>query len=96
MNKRGMNAADDQPAGAEAGPAGEPPQGADRDFVTALARGLAVIQAFTNQQRQLSIAQISYRTGITRAAVRRNLLNSIPSRPSTLEGSGTKSWAVMA
>jgi len=73
MNKRGMNAADDQPAGAEAGPAGEPPQGADRDFVTALARGLAVIQAFTNQQRQLSIAQISYRTGITRAAVRRYL-----------------------
>ncbi|MCM2337772.1 MAG: helix-turn-helix domain-containing protein [Lysobacter sp.] len=45
----------------------------DRDFVTALARGLAVIHAFTNQARQLSISQISYRTGITRAAVRRYL-----------------------
>jgi len=45
----------------------------DRDFVTALARGLAVIQAFTNQCRQLTISQISYRTGITRAAVRRYL-----------------------
>ena len=28
----------------------------DRDFVESLARGLAVIQAFTNQQHQLSIA----------------------------------------
>jgi len=46
---------------------------ADRNFVTALARGLAVIQAFTNQGRQMSISQISYRTGITRAAVRRYL-----------------------
>lgn len=45
----------------------------DRNFVTALARGLAVIQAFTNQGRQMSISQISYRTGITRAAVRRYL-----------------------
>lgn len=51
----------------------EPAEATDRDFVTALARGLAVIQAFTNQQRQLTIAQISYRTGITRAAVRRYL-----------------------
>jgi IclR family pca regulon transcriptional regulator len=45
----------------------------DRDFVTALARGLAVIQAFTNQSRQMTISQISYKTGITRAAVRRYL-----------------------
>lgn len=45
----------------------------DRDFVASLARGLAVIQAFTNQQRHLSIAQVSYKTGITRAAVRRYL-----------------------
>jgi len=46
---------------------------ADRDFVDSLARGLAVIQAFTNQQHQLSIAKISQRTGIARAAVRRYL-----------------------
>lgn len=45
----------------------------DRDFVTALARGLMVIEAFTNQGRYLTISQISYRTGITRAAVRRYL-----------------------
>jgi IclR family pca regulon transcriptional regulator len=46
---------------------------ADRDFVSALARGLAVIQAFTNQQRTLTIAKISQKTGIARAAVRRYL-----------------------
>ena len=46
---------------------------ADRDFVASLARGLAVIQAFTNQQRTLSIAKISQKTGIARAAVRRYL-----------------------
>ena len=46
---------------------------ADRDFVAALARGLAVIQAFTNQQRTLTIAKISQKTGIARAAVRRYL-----------------------
>lgn len=45
----------------------------DRDFVTALARGLAVIQAFANQGRTMSISQISYKTGLTRAAVRRYL-----------------------
>jgi IclR family pca regulon transcriptional regulator len=45
----------------------------DRDFVESLARGLAVIQAFANQQHQLSIAKISRRTGIARAAVRRYL-----------------------
>lgn len=45
----------------------------DRNFVAALARGLMVIQAFTNQGREMSISQISYKTGITRAAVRRYL-----------------------
>lgn len=45
----------------------------DRDFVASLARGLAVIQAFTNQGRQMSISQVSYKTGLTRAAVRRYL-----------------------
>ncbi len=43
----------------------------DPDFMTSLARGLAVIGAFTRQKRQLTIAQISQRTGISRAAVRR-------------------------
>lgn len=45
----------------------------DRDFIAAFARGLAVIQAFTNQGRQMSISQVSYKTGLTRAAVRRYL-----------------------
>jgi IclR family pca regulon transcriptional regulator len=45
----------------------------DPDFMTSLARGLTVIGAFTRQKRQLTIAQISQRSGIPRAAVRRVL-----------------------
>lgn len=45
----------------------------DPSFMTSLARGLAVIQAFSGQRRSLTIAQISHRTGIPRAAVRRCL-----------------------
>jgi len=43
------------------------------DFVAALARGLAVLHAFSQKRRHLSIAQISHRTGVTRASVRRSL-----------------------
>lgn len=46
---------------------------ADPNFMTSLARGLAVIRAFSDQRRSLTIAQISNRTGIPRAAVRRCL-----------------------
>lgn len=46
---------------------------ANPDFMTSLARGLAVIRAFSDQRRSLTIAQISHRTGIPRAAVRRCL-----------------------
>jgi IclR family pca regulon transcriptional regulator len=45
----------------------------DPNFMTSLARGLAVIRAFTEQRRKPTIAQISERTGIPRAAVRRCL-----------------------
>lgn len=45
----------------------------DPNFMTSLARGLAVIRAFSDQRRSLTIAQISHRTGIPRAAVRRCL-----------------------
>ncbi|EGH66878.1 Pca regulon regulatory protein PcaR [Pseudomonas syringae pv. actinidiae ICMP 19103] len=45
----------------------------DPDFMTSLARGLAVIHAFQERKRQLTIAQISHRTEIPRAAVRRCL-----------------------
>lgn len=46
---------------------------ADPNFMTSLARGLAVIRAFSDQRRSLTIAQLSHRTGIPRAAVRRCL-----------------------
>lgn len=45
----------------------------DPNFMASLARGLAVIRAFTEQRRHLTIAQLSQRTGIPRAAVRRCL-----------------------
>ncbi len=45
----------------------------DPSFMTSLARGLAVVRAFSDQRRSLTIAQISHRTGIPRAAVRRCL-----------------------
>ncbi len=41
--------------------------------MASLARGLAVIRAFTQQRRHLTIAQLSQRTAIPRAAVRRCL-----------------------
>jgi IclR family transcriptional regulator, pca regulon regulatory protein len=45
----------------------------DRKFVQSLARGLAVLLAFSDKRRHLSIAQVSHRTGISRAAVSRSL-----------------------
>ena len=47
--------------------------GNDPDFVTALARGLAVLLTLSDKKRRMSIAQVSHRTGIPRAAVRRSL-----------------------
>jgi len=45
----------------------------DPDFVTALARGLSVLLALSDKRRRMSIAQVSHRTGIPRAAARRSL-----------------------
>ncbi|ADV82958.1 IclR family transcriptional regulator domain-containing protein [Terriglobus saanensis] len=45
----------------------------DPNFMTSLARGLAVIQAFSQQTRQMTISQLSVKTGLSRAAVRRCL-----------------------
>ena len=45
----------------------------DPSFMTSLARGLAVVRAFSDSRRPLTIAQISQKTGIPRAAVRRCL-----------------------
>lgn len=43
------------------------------DFVTALARGLAVMLSFSAKNGRMTIAQVSRETGIPRAAVRRSL-----------------------
>ena len=41
--------------------------------MTSLARGLAVLQAFSQRKRQLTVSQVSSKTGFSRAAVRRCL-----------------------
>ena len=45
----------------------------DPNFMASLARGLTVIEAFTPQTPQMTISQLSLRTGLSRAAVRRCL-----------------------
>lgn len=45
----------------------------DPSFMTSLARGLAVVRAFSDSRKPQTIAQISQKTGIPRAAVRRCL-----------------------
>jgi IclR family transcriptional regulator, pca regulon regulatory protein len=45
----------------------------DPNFMTSLARGLTVIRAFSEERQSMSISQISHKTGIPRAAVRRCL-----------------------
>jgi IclR family pca regulon transcriptional regulator len=45
----------------------------DPSFLTSLARGLAVVQAFSDSRKPQTIANISQKTGIPRAAVRRCL-----------------------
>jgi IclR family pca regulon transcriptional regulator len=45
----------------------------DPDFVTALARGLAVLLVLSDKKRRMSIAQVAHRTGIPRATARRSL-----------------------
>jgi IclR family transcriptional regulator, pca regulon regulatory protein len=45
----------------------------DPNFMTSLARGLAVIQAFSSRRDPLTISHVSNKTGFSRAAVRRCL-----------------------
>lgn len=45
----------------------------DPSFMTSLARGLTVIQAFSDRKLQPTISQLSQQTGLSRAAVRRCL-----------------------
>lgn len=50
-----------------------PTFGGDPNFMASLARGLTVIRAFAQQPHNQTIAQLSHKTGIPRAAVRRCL-----------------------
>ncbi len=45
----------------------------DPEFMTSLARGLAVLRCFADEQRPMTIAQASRRTGLSRPAVKRCL-----------------------
>jgi IclR family pca regulon transcriptional regulator len=70
--------AEDAPRPAAVDPHGLAPEtiarlGDDPDFVTALARGLAVLLSLSDKRRRMSIAQVAHRTGIPRAAARRSL-----------------------
>jgi len=58
----------------------------DPNFMSSLARGLAVIHAFQERKRHLTIAQISHRTEIPRAAVRRCLHTLIKLGYATTDG----------
>jgi len=58
----------------------------DPDFMTSLALGLAVVQAFQERKRHLTIGQISHRTEIPRAAVRRCLHTLIKLGYATTDG----------
>jgi IclR family pca regulon transcriptional regulator len=46
---------------------------ADPNYMASLARGLEVMRGFSREQRRMSIAQLSHKTGIPRASVRRCL-----------------------
>ncbi|WP_116475759.1 IclR family transcriptional regulator domain-containing protein [Zobellella maritima] len=46
----------------------------DRDFVTALASGLEVLQAFDQQQPLMTLSEVAAKTGMDRAKARRFLL----------------------
>ena len=58
----------------------------DPNFMSSLARGLAVINAFQERKRHLTIAQISHRTGIPRAAVQRCLYTLMKLGYATTDG----------
>src|SRR4051812_43710579 len=45
----------------------------DPNYMASLARGLEVMRGFSREKRHMSIAQLSHKTGIPRASVRRCL-----------------------
>lgn len=46
----------------------------ERDFVEAVARGLAILESFGTERQRLNATQAAERAGLTRAAARRHLL----------------------
>jgi len=64
-------------SGVSGGPAAEPGQARDSDFVQSLDRGLAVIRAFGPDRERLSLSEVARATGLTRAAARRFLLTLV-------------------
>jgi IclR family transcriptional regulator, pca regulon regulatory protein len=50
------------------------PEEKDRNYVVALARGLAVLSAFSQQKEQLTLAEIAKLVDLSRATVRRSLI----------------------
>ena len=46
----------------------------DREFVTALARGIDVLNAFSSEYPEMTLSQVSMRTGLSAATVRRSLI----------------------
>ena len=55
-------------------PAATPAGPNPRDLVTALAHGLAVIEAFDQERARLTISEVAQRCGLSRAAARRYLI----------------------
>ena len=63
-----------------------PDERRSRKFVTAFARGLAVIEAFGPEARRMSVADVAARTGLDRAVTRRLLLTLAELGFVTVEG----------
>ena len=70
LNAQDEGSHDEDAEGAAAGEA----SGRERHFINGLAKGLAVIQAFNDEARALTLAEAAARTGLTRAAARRILM----------------------
>jgi IclR family transcriptional regulator, pca regulon regulatory protein len=66
-----------EPAETSDAGAGERPPPRNSDFVQSLDRGLAVIRAFGPDRERLSLSEVAYATGLTRAAARRFLLTLV-------------------
>lgn len=53
------------------------PEGADRDYVASLARGLSVIRAFSRSRPSMTLSEVAQRADMNRAAARRFLLTLV-------------------